>query len=232
MLTALLALLISAQAAPLPLTAQWRDLPRSWHDGVDAVAYDERTDVTWLFRGTKVVRMQGDRIDPGYPRPTVDVLDVPLAWNGRVDAAMMRRGELHLFKENATVALNVGGRPMRRAQPPTPVVIVNPPRVAVPRAPARPSCDALAMLSLDLDTWMRAQNSAFGAGLFVGQEEKDRLRADGGIARERAMACGCDPAFATAGAVQSSVAENLPDRDDVTAVVGRLLTDARACLPR
>ncbi|MGW1267403.1 hemopexin repeat-containing protein [Streptomyces sp. NPDC002491] len=56
--------------APFDIAGNWRDLPASWHAGIDA-ATNWGNGKLYLFKGDAYLRydITADRADPGYPRP-------------------------------------------------------------------------------------------------------------------------------------------------------------------
>ena len=87
---------------PRPIAGNWKDLPPSFNQGIDAALWRESNSKIYFFKGSQYVRIDSDsKIEAGYPRPIEgNWKGAPAAFNQGIDAALMRKGngKIYAFK--------------------------------------------------------------------------------------------------------------------------------------
>jgi hypothetical protein len=84
---------------PKPIAGNWRGIPASFREGIDAALWRKSNQKVYLFKGGQYVRLTGVTMDDGYPLP-VSNWNLPDDWSGGIDAALMRldTGQIYFFR--------------------------------------------------------------------------------------------------------------------------------------
>ncbi len=87
---------------PKPIAGNWKGLPASFNNGIDAALWRESNEKIYFFKGSQYVRIGNDStVEAGYPRPIAgNWKGAPSAFAGGFDAALMRKGngKIYAFK--------------------------------------------------------------------------------------------------------------------------------------
>lgn len=93
---------------PRLIRGNWKDLPDSFHQDIDAALWRDANNKTYLFKGSQYVRITGTTMDPGYPRPIAgNWQGLPSNFHRDIDAALWRasNGKIYLFKGSQYVRI-------------------------------------------------------------------------------------------------------------------------------
>lgn len=84
---------------PKPITGNWKDLPASFNQGIDAALWRESNEKIYFFKGNQYVRVDSDStMELNYPRPIAgNWKGAPEAFNQGFDAALMRKGNAKIY---------------------------------------------------------------------------------------------------------------------------------------
>jgi hypothetical protein len=88
---------------PRPIAGNWKGLPASFNNGIDAALWRESNKKIYLFKGSQYVRVDPANytMDPGYPNPIAgNWKGMPTSFNNGIDAALWREsnGKIYFFK--------------------------------------------------------------------------------------------------------------------------------------
>ncbi|MBL4671558.1 MAG: hypothetical protein JKX81_04805 [Arenicella sp.] len=85
---------------PRPIAGNWKGLPASFNQGIDAALWREGNGKIYFFKGNQYVRLTGTKMDAGYPKAiTGNWKGLPSHFSNGIDAALMRRdnGKIYFF---------------------------------------------------------------------------------------------------------------------------------------
>ncbi|HHJ13677.1 MAG TPA: hypothetical protein ENJ79_04775 [Gammaproteobacteria bacterium] len=86
---------------PKPIAGNWKGLPTSFSQGIDAALWRESNGKIYFFKGDQYVRLTGSTVDSGYPKPIAgNWKGAPAAFNQGLDAVLMHKGngKIYAFK--------------------------------------------------------------------------------------------------------------------------------------
>lgn len=90
---------------PLALPGGWKDLPKSFHSGIDAAFYHPKKKRSYFFKGNQYVRLNGTRVEPGYPKPITQWKGLPDDYRQGIEAAVYRGGYTYFFRSGSYVRI-------------------------------------------------------------------------------------------------------------------------------
>jgi hypothetical protein len=88
---------------PTNIAGNWKGLPASFREGIDAALWRESNKSVYLFKGNQYVRFTNvnDGMDAGYPKPIAgNWPGLPASFQSGIDAALWREsnGKIYFFK--------------------------------------------------------------------------------------------------------------------------------------
>jgi hypothetical protein len=85
---------------PKPIAGNWKGLPSSFEQGIDAAFMDPKTNKIYMFKGDQCVRLTGSTVDGGYPQSIKENFKgLPEYMESGIQAALWRgdNGKVYLF---------------------------------------------------------------------------------------------------------------------------------------